>query len=237
MSRWLRVLLILALLVSAPGSEATAGELTELVAPYLKAQQEQAFGEVVGHAFTESLRPQQAPTPRPSVSILLLPYSSQFEAQLAVIKAGLRDSRNNYTGAVTRLEGVRVAYQRALGEAGAGDLIREAITDGAGALRLTAVPAGDWLLVAWREEAHVTKTSTLSADVQQKYPNTPLVVDYSTVTYWVRRITVTAGELSDLTLSDRGVWMTGVRQEVLKTANDAPPKATGSQRRSGGPRN
>lgn len=236
MSCQLRVLLVLAVLVSAPRAGATAGDLIGLVAPYLQAQKEQAFGEVAGRAYAESLRPQQAPTPHPSVSILLLPYSSQFEAQLDVIKARLRDSLKDYTGAVARLEGARVAYQRALVEAGAGDLIRETVTDGAGSVRLTAVPAGDWLLVAWREEAHVTKTSTPSADVQQKYPNTPLVVDYSTVTYWVRRITVTAGELSDLTLSDRGVWMTGVRQEVLKTANDAPRRPTGQQR-PGGPRN
>src|SRR5713226_10609929 len=126
MSRQFRVLLVLAVLVFAPGASATAGELTDLVAPYLKAQKGQAFGEVVGRAYADSLRPQQMPTPRPSVSILLLPYSSQFEAQLDVIKAGLRDSMKNFTGAVARLEGARVAYQRALVEADAGDLIREA---------------------------------------------------------------------------------------------------------------
>ena len=83
--------------------------------------------------------------------------------------------------------------------------------------------------MAWQEGAHVTKTNKASADVQQKFPNTPTVVDYSTVTYWLRRLTVTAGDVNELTLSDRGVWMTGVREEVLKTATDAPPRPTGQR--------
>lgn len=119
MSRLLRILPVLAVLVFAPVAGASAADLTDLVAPYLQAQKGQAFGEIVGRAYAESRRPQQMPTPHPSVSILLLPYSAQFQAQLDVIKAGLRDSMKNFTGAVVRLEGARVAYQRALVEAGA----------------------------------------------------------------------------------------------------------------------
>ena len=64
-----------------------------------------------------------------------------------------------------------------------------------------------------------------------------MVVDYSTVTYWLRHLTVIAGQVSELTLSDRAGWMTGVRQEVLKTATDAAPRPTGGQQRPGGRRN
>ncbi len=234
MNRPLGVLVALAWLVSPPG--AGAGELTDLVAPYLQAQKEQRIGEVRGRAYAEPKRRQEAPTPYASLSLLLLPYSSQFEAQLDAIKAGLRDSLKNYAAAASRLEQARVAYERALLEAGGGELVREGVTDASGSIRLIGVPAGEWLLVAWREDAHSSKTSKMTPQTTKSFPNAPMTVDRSTLTYWRRRFTVTAGEATELTLSDRGVWMTAVREEVLKTAGDAPSRpAGGHQQAPGGP--
>jgi len=217
------VLMVAALLAVLPASGQATGDLSALVAPYLAAQKQKAVGQIAGHAYAESPRRQAPPTPYAAVQVRLLPYSAQFEAQLDAIKSTSRDSLKLYGQAVSRFENVRVAYERALLDAGGGALVRDGVTDATGTVRLADVPGGDWLLVAWWETGHQRKTNKAErrGGVDQ-YANVPVTVDYSTVTCWRQRVSVRAGETIDVSLTDRAVWLTGVREEVLTTTTGIP---------------
>ncbi len=215
-----------ALACSSGAGAASAGDLTGLVAPYLRARDEGALGLVEGKAYAEAKRPAETPTPYVSVSVLLVPYSEQFAGQLDEIKAHSRDSLKIYGEAADRLEDLRVDYTRALLDGGAGDLVRNETTDSTGAIRLAAVPAGEWLLLAWMEQAQGTKEYRVPPKEAQRYRDKPLSVAYSVVSYWRARLTVTAGQTSEVTLSDRSVWMTTMRQET-RTPDRAAPRSPG----------
>jgi hypothetical protein len=200
------------LLLAAPGlaaDESVAG----LVAPLLSARGAGTLGTVAAKAFAEPTRASAAPAPQPAVSVTLLPYSPAFEAELDAVKAGLRDSLDGYVQAVARIEDARVDYERALLEAGAGELVRTQLTDGQGAAQVADLPAGDWLVLAWREGGHFSKRFKLRDTEVSRFPNVSSNVTYSTVTYWRTRVTVRAGEAAEVTLSDRNVWLTAARQE------------------------
>lgn len=184
-----------------------------LVAPFLSARGAGTLGTVAAKAYAEPTRPGAAPAPQPSVSVTLLPYSPAFEAELDAVKAGLRDSLDGYVQAVARIEGARVDYERALLEAGAGELVRTHLTDGQGAAEVADLPVGDWLVLAWREGGHLSKRFKLRETEASRYPNVSSNVTYSTVTYWRTRVTVRAGEAAAVMLSDRNVWLTAARQE------------------------
>jgi hypothetical protein len=203
-----------AVLLLAVGSGRAGGaDLADLVAVYLKASAEQPPGAVSARAFVESLRPTGAPTPRPDVSVVLLPFSPELEAELDAIKAGLRDSVDSYTRAVARVETARVEYERALVVAGGGALVRSEITDAQGSVRLGDLPPGDWLLLAWREGGHLTKRFKLRDQDAKRYPGVPTNVTYSTVTYWRSRIAVLPAQTVEVTMSDRNAWMSAAREE------------------------
>ena len=85
--------------------------------------------------------------------MLLLPYSIGFDSELDEIKAHFRDSLRNYMGAAADVVSARTAYESGLLWAGGGELIRGEVSDAQGLVRLTGVPAGEWVLLAWREEA------------------------------------------------------------------------------------
>ncbi|MGH7314675.1 MAG: hypothetical protein ACREJS_00255 [Candidatus Rokuibacteriota bacterium] len=209
-----RLAVIVAGLLLNPGAgPAGATDLTDLVEAYLKTRAEQPPGAVAARAYLEPSRPTGAPTPHPDVSVMLLPYSPTLEAELDAVKAGLRDSIDAYTGAVTRLETARVAYERALLAAGGGGLVRSGITDAQGSARLGDVPAGDWLLLAWREGGHTTKRFRLRDEDAKRYPKVPTNVTYSIVTFWRARVAVRPAETVEIAMNDRNAWMTAVRQE------------------------
>ena len=101
---------------------------------------------------------------------MLLPYSAALEAELDAVKAGLRDSVDAYARAVTRIETARVDYERALLAAGGGALVRSEITDAQGGARVGDVPAGEWLVLAWREGGHTAKRFKLRDQDAKRYP-------------------------------------------------------------------
>lgn len=197
------------LLAAGPG---LADDLAERVAGYLKAGSEQA-GVLLARAYVEPLRPTAAPAPQPDVSLVLLPYSARLEAELDAAKASLRDSVDGITRAVVRVESARVEYERALVAAGGGTLVRSGLTDGQGTVRLGEVPPGDWLLLAWREDGHMTRRFKLRDQDAKRYPHIPRTVTFSTVTYWRFRVVVRPAGIAKVELSDRNVWMTAAREE------------------------
>jgi len=207
------------------------GDLAGLVEAYLKARDARALGTLTARAHAEPTRPSAQPAPQPSVSVVLLPYSAAFEAELDTVKAGLRDSLDGYVQAVARIEEARVDYERALLAAGGGELVRSEITDAQGSARLGDIPAGEWLLLAWQEGGHMSKRFRLREQDAKRYPKVPTNVTYSIVTYWRARVAVRRGETVEVTVTDRNVWMTAARQEG---GTPVPPRrspASGSQKR------
>lgn len=218
------VALVLAGLLLSPGlGPAAAADLTDLVGAYLKTGAGQALGVVAARAYVEPTRPTAPPTPQPDVSVTLLPYSAALEAELDAVKAGLRDSADAYVQAVSRIETARVDYERALLAAGGGALVRSQVTDAQGGVRLGDVPAGEWLVLAWREAGHTAKRFKLREQDAKRYPHVPSNVTYSVVTYWRIRVAVRPDETVEIAMNDRNTWMTGARQEAGSPVAPRPP--------------
>ena len=213
-------------LVLAGSAMAAASDVAALVEPYQRASREQSLGIVAAKAYVEPTRGSVEPTPQPAVSLVLLPYSPAFEADLDAVKAGLRDSVDSYTRAVGAIESARVDYEQALVEAGAGELVRNEATDARGLAEVTGLPTGDWVLLAWREGGHQSKQHKIREPDLKRYPDVPSAVTYSMVTYWRSRVTVRRGETVEVSMSDRNVWMTAPRQEggTPKPPRPATPK-------------
>ncbi len=209
----MRSLIFGALLLLAGPGHAAETDLQTLVDPYLKAREQRTLGVVAARAYAEPTRPGASPTPAPSVSVVLLPYSASLAAELDAVKAGLRDSLEAYAAAVSRVETARVDYERALLAVGGGELVRTETTDDQGAARLKDLPAGDWLVLAWQEGGHLSKHFRMREPEAKHYPNVPTNVTYSLVTYWRLRVTVRPTETVEVSLNDRNVWMTAARQE------------------------
>ena len=225
-------LIALGLLLSPVAGPAADGDLTDLVRAYLKTGAEQAPGAVAARAYVEATRPTAGPAPQPDVSVVLVPYSAALEAELDAVKAGLRDSVDTYARAVTRIETARVDYERALLAAGGGALVRSEITDAQGGAQVGDVPAGEWLILAWREGGHTAKRFKLRDQDAKRYPHVPSNVTYSVVTYWRMRVTVKPAETVEIGMNDRNTWMTGARQEAGSPAPPRPPASgAGSQKR------
>jgi len=223
--RTVRAALALAgLLVVGPGSAAEV-DLTDLVSAYLKTGGERAPGVVAARALVEPLRPTAAASAQADVSLVLLPYSPRLEAQLDAVKAGLRDSVDSYVRAVTLIETTRVDYERALVDAGGAALVRTGITDARGQVRLSDLPAGEWLLLAWRDSGHVSKRHKLREADARRYPNVPPSVTYSIVTYWRSRVVVRPAATVEVAMTDRNAWMTAPRHETGPPARSTPSKA------------
>jgi len=237
--RWARALLalLLAPLILASTGFAMAAEPApaavparrDLVAPYLGALEARAVGDVDGRAYGEPRRASGPPVPLDGVSVLLLPFSAEVEAQLDAIKTHLRDSITRYVEAHADVTAVRLGYERELLSAGAGELIRGAVSDAAGMLRLAGLPSGEWLLLAWREEAHAVKGAKAAPKDASRYQDIPVMTGYAAVSYWRMRVLVRAGDVTAVNLSDRGVWLSAVREE-RSHPDEVSPKGKDSKK-------
>jgi hypothetical protein len=220
-------------LAAFAGAEPVAGpDVTAFVAPYLRARDERAVGEVLGRTLGDPARPTAPPVPYEGVSVMLLPQSPDFESEVAAIKAHLRDSLKTYMGAPAEVTEARTAYERALLGVGGGELIRGEVSDAQGQIRLAEVPAGAWLLLAWREVPHPAKPPKLRPGDASAFREIPVSAGYSTVTYWFRPLEVRAGETTSVDLNDRNVWLTGIREEI-RVIEGTPKKksSTGTNKR------
>ena len=202
----------LAVLVGAwPGA---AEDMKELIAPYLRARDGHAVGDVAGHAYGDAPRPSAPAVPYAGVSVLLLPYSAGLESELDSVKEHLRDSLENYMRAGADVTSARTAHESALLWAGGGELIRGEVSDGQGLVRLGGLPIGEWLLLAWREEAHQGRVSRLRPQETRGFREVPMSTGHSVVSYWLIRLQVRAGETTSVDFNDRNVWMTAVREDL-----------------------
>ena len=219
----------LAALVATGGVPPGAEDRREQVSPYLRALEARAVGEIDGRASGEPRRPSVPAPPYEGVSLLAFPYAADVDALLDAIKRQQRDSIANYTETHADVTAVREAYERELLAAGAGELIRGAVSDATGKLRLEGVPAGEWLLLGWREESHAVKAARTPAKDAGRFATAPTMTGYGAVSYWRMRVSLRAGETTEVSLSDRSVWLTAVREEL--TYPDEGVKKPGSSKK------
>jgi len=222
------------LLLLGVTSVASAGDVATLIAPLLAARDRGALGSVDGRAYAEGRRGGAAATPYASVSVLLLPRSPEFEAELEAIKAHSRDSPDAYIGAEPKVSEARLAFERALIDTGAGQLIFGESSDGAGAFRFQRVPEGAWMLLAWREMPHTKRPPALKRSEAERFRTRPQVFGQTTVIYWWTPVTVKAGEEAAVLLHDRNEWLTGVRED--RRAPDQGQPATPRTKQGAAPR-
>jgi hypothetical protein len=225
--------MLVSLGVAAPAwAEPIAGpDVTAFVAPYLRTRDEHAVGKVLGRAQGDPAHPTSPPVPYEGVSVMLLPQFPDFEDEVADIKAHLRDSLKTYMGAPAELSDARTVYERALLAAGGGELIRGEVSDAQGQVRLEGVPAGAWLLLAWREEPHPAKPPKLRPGDAAAFREIPVSAGYTTVTYWFRPLSVRAGETTLVDLNDRNVWLTGIREDIRVIEGTPKKKSTRTNKR------
>ncbi len=181
------------------------------------------LGGVRGRAFQERRRPSLPDMPLTAVAVSLLPRSETWLVRLNAIKRGARDSVDTFRDSAPSVRRAREAYEKALLEAGAGDLPQGATVDGEGRFTLDGVPAGPWLLLASRSFSYVSKTP-LERPIppgQFRQPAPPLpflppdkLAGYYVVTYWLRELTVVGGGVEAVELTDRNVWLTGVAESI-----------------------
>lgn len=218
--------------VASAASPAAAPDVASLVAPYVAARHRGEVGEVSGSAHAGSRTPAGSAIPYESVAVKLFPSSPEFEGELDGAKAALKDSLRTYVAAADRVTAARGAYERALVSAGAGHLIREEVSSPAGHFRFRAVPAGQWLLIAWRSVEHATPGRKVPRREADRFVGNVERTGHLVVTYWRTRLEVSAGKVAEVALTDRNVWMTGVLEGVRppETAGDAGRRGRGTAR-------
>lgn len=229
-TRRARLLAVALVGVLAMGAAASGLEdRRDQVIPYLRALETRAVGEIAGRAYGIPRRPSAPPPPFEGVSVLAFPYAADVDAHLDAIKQQQRDSMGHYTDTYADLTALREAYERELLAAGAGELIRGAVSDAAGQLRLEGVPAGEWLVLGWREEPHAVKMSKTPSKDAGHFAPVPTLTGFATVSFWRLRVSLRAGETAEVSLSDRSVWLNAVREEF--THSDDEARGSGSKKR------
>jgi hypothetical protein len=214
---WALMLLLFGVTGVAP-----AGDVAALIAPLQAARERGSLGSVGGRAYAEGRRGGAEATPSASVSVLLLPRSAEFDAELEAIKMHFRDSPDAYIEAEPKVSAARLALERALIDSGAGQLILGEASDGDGAFRFKGVPEGAWTLLAWRETPHARRPPVLKKSEAQRYRTRPQVFGQTTVVFWWMPVTVKAGEEVTVRLHDRNEWLTAIREDRRVPDEDQP---------------
>ena len=181
------------------------------------------LGGLQGRAFQERRRPSWPDVPLTGVAVSLLPRSETWLFRLNAIKRGARESMDMYREAAPAVRRAREAYEKALLEAGAGDLPVGATVDAEGRFTLEGVPAGPWVLLGVRS-TYVSKAPQerpLPPGTPWRQPALPLpflvpdkLAGYWVVTYWLRELTLAGGAVEPVELTDRNVWFTGVAENL-----------------------
>src|SRR5262249_44850015 len=129
-------------------------------------------------------------------------------------------------GAAADIDLVRSSFESDLVWVGGGELIRGEVSNAEGFVRLVGVPAGEWMLLAWREEVRPGKVPKLRGRETKGFRDIPVSTGHSIVTYWWLRVAVKAGETISVDLNDRNVWVTAVQEHLilLQGGSTQPPR-------------
>lgn len=175
-------------------------------------------GSVTGRAAAEGATPKAPEQPLIGVSVTLLPRSEALLFRFREIQRQARRDLGVYRASGSALVEARRAYERALSNAGAADLVLYTEVGPDGTFELERVPAGDWLLIAQRA-VFVSKASTsLNKRDREIFLRQPRLTGYYTVTVWLRELTMVSGRSEHVGLSDRNAWMIAIQEERILDA-------------------
>ncbi len=180
---------------------------------YLAAASSGAVGTVLGQALEEGRRPGDAPNPVAGVAVTLLPYSDALVARLEDIRRSARADARSYRTSARALRTARRGLERALSEAGAGELVRFTAVSPDGMFQLERVPAGRWLLIAERAVFVPKPAPPPGKQERQIFAPAPRLRGYYAVTVWVRDFSLEEGGSEMVELTDRNTWMTAIEEE------------------------
>jgi len=200
---------------------------------YREAAGVRELGSIHGRAFEERRKPSGPEAPLTGTALVLLPRSEAWLHRLDAIRRGARDSMESYRDAAAAVRRARDAYEKALLEAGAGDLPQGVTVDAEGRFTLEGVPAGPWVLLGFRSTYVSKATDTPRAlppgtpprEAKRPTPFQPpgRLAGYAMVTYWLREVTVAAGTAETVELTDRNVWLTGpIENRLIPRLPDQP---------------
>ena len=195
------------------GGIAGAQDRGAFLAPYWSAIERGQFGTLRGSAFVEPRRRQETATPLAGVTITVLPPSPRLLADLEAVKAHARDSARHYLEAAGEVRRIKDAYELALYQGGAADLVFTAVTDEGGRFELPRVPAGEWVLLGRHELLHAKAPRKIPQSQARGFALEPTPSGYRAVTYWLIKLMVEAGKGGSVELHDRSPWFTGVQEE------------------------
>jgi len=194
---------------------AVAPSLDVQTEPYREAATTGALGVVAGQAVAESLRRGASPQPVSDVAVMLVPRSEAFLGELESIRSQARRDMNAYRTSARAVTEARRVYERALSKAGASELVRATTVDPEGHFSVEGLPAGTWLLIAQRAVFVPKNPNTMSKRDRELFERRPQLTGYYAVTFWLRELTITPGQSTDVELTDRNAWMTGIAEERL----------------------
>jgi hypothetical protein len=193
--------------------------------PYRQAATTGALGVVSGQAIADSLRPGGSPQPVTEVAVTLVPRSEVLLAELERIRGRSRSEMSAYRTSARAVTDARRGYERALWDSGAVELIRATTTDPEGRFSVEGLPAGAWLLLAQRAVFVPKGSGPMSKRDRELFDRRPQLTGYYAVTFWLREITIKAGQATDVELTDRNAWMTGIAEERLDVGPQGRPPA------------
>jgi hypothetical protein len=202
----------------APRSPATRAS-TPAAAPdiaverYREASRDGATGDLVGRVYEERRKPDAPDRPLTGTIVTLVPHSTTFRSRLETVKRASRESMDGFRQAAPNIRLAREAYETTLWEQGAGDLVLSAAVGTDGTFRLAAVPAGHWLLFAWRAEFVERAGLGQTAEEQRIFTKSPKLRGFHRVAVWLRDIDVTVKATDAVELTDRGAWFNGIAEE------------------------
>lgn len=210
--------------------QSDAGGVDGTLAPLREALAAGRTGTLETRALTDPPMPAGSPTPLPGVNVAILPWTEEVQARLDAIKAGSRDSMQRYLSSIGDVHGVLSAWERDVAAGGGEDFVLRATTDEWGAARFADVPAGDWLLIAWRLGTTKAPRTVKPRRDDANFVAGPATTSHSVVSVWRWKLEVQPGETVEATLTERGVWLSGVHAEARPGAQ-APVNPKGQKHR------
>jgi hypothetical protein len=192
----------------------SAEHVAQVIKPLVDAREQARIGVVSGEVYAEPRTAGGGRQPWEFVPVLLAPYSGELVERLDAVKAGLRQSSDDYVQSHAKLRDIRAEYERALQTAGGGDLLRREVSDGQGRFHFGSVPAGRWLIVAWRGEFKDVAGRPVKPSDATAFRGNVERGGYAAVGYWRVDVKVRAGEQATVLLNDRNMWITAVTENV-----------------------
>lgn len=189
------------------------GATAPAIEPYRLAADRHETGGVDVRAYAERRKVDGPDLPLRGAVVALVPSSDSFVAEVERIKAQARDSLRTYRAAALQMRRREEAYERAVWEAGAADLVLSSLVGPDGRVSFEGVAAGAWLLWGRLEAWKPVSSKEPRRHEKELFTLGPRLVGFWAVSYWMAPVTVSPGVVAAIELTDRNVWFSGVIEE------------------------